>query len=83
MEDFRNLRQQGPGQADLPNEETVDLGGIEEAVKDASILQVELSDGSVSINFAPHIKKEAGDDDEHEENLALHIRSEEHTSELQ
>ena len=73
MEDFRNLRQPGPGQAPLPDEATVDLGGIEEAVKDASILQVELSDGSVSINFAPHIKAERGDDTDHDENLALHV----------
>lgn len=73
MEDFRNLRQPGPGQAPLPDEATVDLGGIEDAVKDASILQVELSDGSVSINFAPHIKAERGDDTDHDENLALHV----------
>lgn len=73
MEDFRNLRQPGPGQAPLPDEATVDLGGIEDAVKDASILQVELSDGSVSINFAPHIKSERGDDTDHDENLALHV----------
>lgn len=67
-----NLRQAPPPQADLPDEESVDLGGLEEAVKDASILQVELSDGSVSINFAPQIK-ERGDDSDHDENLALHI----------
>lgn len=73
--DHHNLRQAGPGQASLPNEETVNLGGLEEAVKDASILQVELSDGSVSINFAPHVKAGAGDDTEHEENLALHVDS--------
>jgi hypothetical protein len=73
--DHHNLRQAGPGQASLPNEETVNLGGLEEAVKDASILQVELSDGSVSINFAPHVKTGAGDDTEHEENLALHVDS--------
>lgn len=67
-----NLRQAAPPQADLPDEESVDLGGLEEAVKDSSILQVELSDGSVSINFAPQIK-ERGDDSDHDENLALHI----------
>jgi len=71
--DHHNLRQSGPGQASLPDEEAVNLGGLEEAVKDASILQVELSDGSVSINFAPHVKAGAGDDTEHEENLALHV----------
>jgi hypothetical protein len=70
-----NLRQSGPGQASLPDEETVNLGGLEEAVKDASILQVELSDGSVSINFAPHVKAGAGDDTDHDENLALHVDS--------
>lgn len=73
MDDYRNLRQSGPGAAALPNEEAVDLGGIEEAVKDASVLQVELSDGSVSINFAPQLKGERGDADDHDENLALHI----------
>lgn len=71
--DHHNLRQSGPGQASLPAEETVNLGGLEEAVKDASILQVELSDGSVSINFAPHVKAPAGDDADHEENLALYV----------
>mgnify|MGYP003705422481 CR=1 FL=1 len=54
--EHHNLRQPGPGQASLPDEEAVNLGGLEEAVKDSSILQVELSDGSVSINFAPHVK---------------------------
>jgi hypothetical protein len=71
--DHYNLRQSGPGQASLPDEETVNLGGLEEAVKDASILQVELSDGSVSINFAPHVKAGGGDDTDHDENLALHV----------
>ena len=67
-----NLRQAAPPQADMPDEESVDLGGLEEAVKDSAVLQVELSDGSVSINFAPQIK-ERGDDSDHDENLALHI----------
>ena len=73
MDDFRNLRQTGPAPSALPDEASVDLGGIEEAVKDSSVLQVELSDGSVSINFAPKIKSLGGDDSDHDENLALHI----------
>jgi len=73
MDDFRNLRQTGPAPAALPDEASVDLGGIEEAVKDSSVLQVELSDGSVSINFAPKLKSVRGDDSDHDENLALHI----------
>lgn len=73
MDDFRNLRQSGPAPSALPDEASVDLGGIEEAVKDSSVLQVELSDGSVSINFAPKIKSLGGDDSDHDENLALHI----------
>ena len=71
--EHHNLRQSGPGQASLPDEETVNLGGLEEAVKDASILQVELSDGSVSINFAPHVKGPSGDDTDHDENLAQFV----------
>ena len=73
MDDFRNLRQSGPAPAAMPDEAAVNLGGIEEAVKDSSILQVELSDGSVSINFAPQVKGQRGDADDHDENLALHI----------
>jgi hypothetical protein len=72
MATLMNLRQTPPPREDLPEAEAVDLGGLEEAVKEASVLQVELSDGSVSINFAPQIKP-GGDDKDHDENLALHI----------
>lgn len=71
--DHYNLRQGGVGQAKLPDEETVDLGNVEDLIKPgSSILQVELSDGSVSINFAPQVQS-GGDDTEHDENLALHM----------
>jgi hypothetical protein len=67
-----NLRQVQPPQADLPNEETVDIQGPPEMPKGGA-LTIDLPDGSVSINFGGLPFQPAGDSEEHNENLAKHL----------
>jgi hypothetical protein len=67
-----NLRQVQPPQADLPNEETVDIQGPPEMPKGGA-LTIDLPDGSVSINFGGLPFQPAGDSEEHSENLSKHL----------